>query len=154
VFTSPAVVDHLLLTVRVAAGLLLIGASAQILIGLFGGPGLRGFARRAELLGMRASLPFAVCAGLSAAVSGVALIVGGLACAAAMTLIGCMIAGALPLWARQRDAGGGSILETMARVLALLCLAELHAASQYWTVERVEPRAQPGEQAANLSAAG
>lgn len=92
---SPASVDYLLITIRVAAGWLMVGAAAQILTGVCGGPGLRGFARRAELLGVRAPVPFAVSAGLSMLVSGLAVVVGGFTSAAALTFVAFILGATL-----------------------------------------------------------
>jgi uncharacterized membrane protein YphA (DoxX/SURF4 family) len=124
VFTSPAVVDDLLVTIRIAVGLVLIGTSAQILFGWFGGSGLRGFARRAEQFGVRGSMAFALLAGLSSAVSGVGMVLGGFASIAALTLVAFMIAGA-GLWqAGEVEHGGVSFAERVLRIVALVCLAD------------------------------
>jgi uncharacterized membrane protein YphA (DoxX/SURF4 family) len=128
VFTSPALVNHLLLVLRIASGLLLIGASAQILLGAFGGLGLRRFAHRAELLGLRWPLFVALSAGLSAFISGVALIVGGVASVTALAVV-VFIVGATAL-ARPSHARGASFGERLMCVVALLCVADAQGAVQ------------------------
>jgi uncharacterized membrane protein YphA (DoxX/SURF4 family) len=122
VFTSPTLVDHLLLVVRVAAGLLLIGASAQILLGAFGGSGLRGFSRRAELLGLPWPLFVALSAGLSAFVSGIGLVVGGVASVTALAVVVFTLAATA--LARPSHARGASFAERLMCVVALLCVAD------------------------------
>ena len=119
-FTNQASLDHLLITLRVAAGLLLIGASAQILTGISGGPGLRGFARRAELFRVRAPMAFAVSAGLSMLLSGLAVVLEGFTSVAALTLVAFAMAATLFVRASEADGVTASFPEKLMYVVALL----------------------------------
>ena len=123
-FTSPALVDHLLLALRIAAGLLLVGAAAQIMLGAFGGPGLRGFARYAARLGLRPPTLIALSAGLSTLISGVGLVVGGFASVAALAVVAFTV-GAAALSSASSDARGASLFEKLLWVVALVCVADL-----------------------------
>src|SRR5215213_3403069 len=88
-------IDVGLLVLRLVLGVIFIGHGAQKLFGSFGGPGISGFAKMLEQLGVKPAKPMAILAGLAEFVGGILVILGFLTPLAALALIGVMIV-ALP----------------------------------------------------------
>src|ERR687889_253018 len=60
-----------LFVLRLVLGIIFIGHGAQKLFGSFGGPGISGFAKMLEQLGVKPARPMAILAGLAEFVGGV-----------------------------------------------------------------------------------
>jgi putative oxidoreductase len=90
-----------LLVLRLVLGVIFIGHGAQKLFGSFGGPGISGFAKMLEQLGLKPARFMAILAGLAEFVGGILMILGLLTPLAALALIGVMIVAVLSVHLRN-----------------------------------------------------
>lgn len=80
-----------LLVLRVILGVIFVGHGAQKLFGSFGGPGISGFAKALEGMGVKPAGPMAILAGLAEFVGGLLMILGFLTPLAAVALVVVMV---------------------------------------------------------------
>jgi putative oxidoreductase len=113
-----------LLIVRIVVGAALVGHGTQKLFGWFGGHGPRNTGVFFETLGYRPGTFFAVIAGLSEAMGGALLAVGGLTPLAGAAVVGVMLNAAYALRSRGPWAtnGGWEYPVVLAAVGASLAL--------------------------------
>ncbi len=112
-----------LLVLRVVIGLLFAAHGAQKVFGLFGGPGLTGFATTLERLRVRPGRPWAVIAGAVELGCGLLVVVGLLTQVASLLLAGDMLVAILTVHISRgfwnHDGGAEFPLSLMGALVAL-----------------------------------
>jgi putative oxidoreductase len=97
---TPITINVGLLILRIVVGLLFVGHGLQKILGVFGGPGLRGHANRLERLGIRPALFWALVSAFGEFLGGLGFALGLLTPVAAAVLMGELLVGIVKVhWA-------------------------------------------------------
>jgi putative oxidoreductase len=122
---TPITINVGLLMLRIVVGLLFVGHGLQKLLGVFGGPGLRGHANHLERLGIRPALFWALVSALGEFLGGLGFALGLLTPVAAAVLMGNMLVAIVKvhwangLWNANRGIEWPLVLATVTFVVGL-----------------------------------